>query len=155
MDKIKSHYTENGVYKRIREYNCFACIKARCNNRNNPKYNYYGGRGVKCLYKNFQEFISDIGLSPSNLHTVDRIDNMKHYEKGNCKWATRAEQLRNRRNNIVITHNGITKVLKDWVKYTGLSYGGLMKRYKKGQDIFSPIKEQYRQNNKSWSKKKR
>lgn len=131
-------------YKRIREYNCFACIKARCNNHNNPKYSYYGGRGIKCLYVNFKEFLEDIGMSPTSLHTVDRIDNSKHYEKGNCKWATRAEQLRNTRRNIFITHMGETKILKDWAFKYGISYTTIIKRYRTGRDLFAPIDERYR-----------
>ena len=61
MKKLIAAKTVNGKVIRIPEYNSFACIKARCNNPNNPMYSYYGGRGIKCLYKNFTEFITDIG----------------------------------------------------------------------------------------------
>lgn len=43
-----------------------------------------------------------MGPKPSGNLTLEREDNDKGYEPGNCRWATRGEQNRNRRNVIAI-----------------------------------------------------
>lgn len=38
-----------------------------------------------------------VGRTGRALYSIDRIDNSKGYEPGNCKWSTATEQNRNRR----------------------------------------------------------
>jgi len=85
------------------EYHIWEGIKGRCLNANNKDYYNYGERGIKvCLtwQDSFEVFLKDMGLRPSKLHSIDRIDNAKGYSKDNCKWATKKEQSRNKRSNI-------------------------------------------------------
>lgn len=79
------------------EYRAYVSAKGRCINSKNPSYPAYGGRGIEFRFTNFQEFLNEVGLRPSPLHSLDRINNDGHYEKGNLRWATKEAQANNRR----------------------------------------------------------
>ena len=101
-DKVCRITEKNKAYRKARqkqnpERQAFAAMKYRCNNPNWPTYDNWGGRGIKVLYKDFDEFIKDVGKRPSNKYTIDRIDNDGNYEPGNCKWSTWKEQRNNQR----------------------------------------------------------
>ena len=82
------------------EYRTWAGMKNRCLNPNNPRYKSYGGRGISVCsewIESFSAFLSHVGLKPSPLHSIDRINNDGNYEPGNVRWATAKEQARNTR----------------------------------------------------------
>lgn len=72
---------------------------ARCRNPNNHKFKDYGGRGIKVCERwlVFENYLSDMGLRPSPVHSIDRIDVDGDYEPSNCRWATPKEQAANKR----------------------------------------------------------
>lgn len=129
---ILTTHGESPAGNKSAEYKIYGGAKARCSNPKHPKFYAYGERGIKFLYTSFSEFLEDIGRRPTALHTLERKDNERGYEPGNCKWATRKEQTRNRRNNRWITINGITKCLVDWDGHNGISASTAYSRIKFG-----------------------
>jgi hypothetical protein len=75
-------------------------MRNRCNNPNNKEWWNYGGRGIKVCQRwqdSYENFLADMGRRPSLSHSIERQDNNKGYEPGNCRWATPKEQGANRR----------------------------------------------------------
>jgi hypothetical protein len=70
----------------------------RCTNPRRDNFSYYGGRGIEVCdrWRTFENFLADMGERPTGL-TLDRVDNDGNYEPGNCCWATRKQQISNRR----------------------------------------------------------
>jgi hypothetical protein len=98
-NRLRTHSTGYGDYR----YRLWHTIKAKCLRPGFMDYPYYGGRGIKMHepwindFPAFRDYIdSTLGPRPDGL-TLDRVDNSGHYEPGNLRWATRAQQARNRR----------------------------------------------------------
>jgi hypothetical protein len=79
------------------EYVTFRGAMNRCSNPKIKNYAEYGGRGIKFLFTSFEQFLAEVGPKPSPRHSIDRINNDGNYEPGNIRWATRQEQIANRR----------------------------------------------------------
>lgn len=93
------HGFGGGKIKRSKEYESWAAMRKRCNNPNDKAYKNYGGRGIIICnsWEDFNNFITDMGPRPDG-KSLDRVNNDGNYEPSNCRWATRLEQNRNKRN---------------------------------------------------------
>lgn len=78
------------------EYRVWSAMIQRCSNPNDKKYRHYGGRGIQVCerWHDFRNFIADMGTKTPGL-TLERKNNDKGYEPGNCVWATYKEQANN------------------------------------------------------------
>jgi len=82
------------------EYRIWSGIKQRCLNPKIPWWKNYGGRGIQVCERwlqSYKAFLADMGRRPAPHLSIDRRDNDGNYEPGNCRWATRSEQQRNKR----------------------------------------------------------
>lgn len=122
------------------EYRAWAGAKDRCYNKNALNYKDYGGRGIKMCsswlgVNGFYNFIKDMGNRTTNKHSLDRINNNKGYSKENCRWATRTEQARNRRSNILIEKDGVILTITEWAIKLNIEVATLWARHKRGMPI--------------------
>lgn len=98
------HQTHGMTDSRV--YRIWLGMRNRCHNPNQPHYERYGGRGItvcEAWRNSFEAFLADMGEPPTDKHSIDRIDNARGYEPGNCKWATAKEQATNKRPNPPVT----------------------------------------------------
>lgn len=114
-------------------YSSWTSMIQRCMNPKANRYAYYGGRGISVCdhWFWFENFLEDMGERPTGT-SLERIDVNSGYDPENCRWATRSEQQRNRRDNYTYTYNNITLTLQAWSELTGLSYEALRGRRRKG-----------------------
>ena len=128
-------------------YEVWSGMIKRCNNPNDPEYKNYGGRSIKVCDQwrdSFKNFFDDMGEPPPKM-TLERKDVNGNYCLGNCKWATRKEQARNRRTNVCVVFNGKKLCLADWAEELGLPEKALQTRVRRGWTIeralTQPIRE--------------
>lgn len=74
-------------------YKSWLAMRQRCKpgGKYHPK-----GISVCERWRLFEAFLADMGERPNGC-TIDRIDPSGNYEPANCRWATNAQQVANRR----------------------------------------------------------
>lgn len=106
-----------GIYPS--EWSSWHHAKQRCTNSSQDSYHRYGGRGIKMCDRwmnSFDNFLKDMGPRPPGT-SLDRKNNSKDYEPGNCRWATREEQHNNTRRNVFLDFNGRRMTVSQWARF--------------------------------------
>ena len=135
QDKINLTANHKHKMSGTRIYETWQDMKRRCYNKQNARYDRYGGRGITVCdewLNNFQSFYDwAISNGYSDDLTIDRIDNDGNYEPSNCRWSTAKEQSNNRGSNINITIGNATKSLMCWCEIFNVDYKKVYARYKR------------------------
>lgn len=111
--------------KRTPEYTAWRSMISRCYMPSSTGYSWYGARGIRVCDRwrgkdGFTCFLADMGPRPGRGYSVDRVNVNGDYEPGNVRWATWVEQAGNRRNSLLLTHEGRTMPLTEWAEEVGI-----------------------------------
>lgn len=122
--KLTTHGMSN-----TRLYQRWQAIHKRCKDLTCAAYKNYGARGIRVCeeWRDFERFLQDMGR-PVRGATIERKDNDGPYSKDNCRWASRKEQGRNKRNNRLITCGEQTKSVTEWAASLGIKRQTLYQR---------------------------
>jgi hypothetical protein len=115
-------------------YTVWQLMKRRCLNPKVAHFVRYGGRGIRDCARwrdSFENFLADMGERPDGA-TLDRKNNDGNYTPSNCRWVARKANSRNRSDSRLLTLNGQTKTLAEWVEVTGHSLATLQGRVRMG-----------------------
>lgn len=119
------------------EWYAYQSMLSRCTRPKNAGYHNYGGRGITICERwlgadGFINFLADMGSRPSPTHSIDRKNNEGGYCPENCRWATKAEQSRNKRDVKMFTYQGLTMCVKDHATRLGLRPNTIRMRMRRG-----------------------
>lgn len=126
---------KNPLYMRRQpEYCAWRNMRARCECPTLKDYRDYGGRGINVCerWSAFEAFLEDMGSRPSPEYSLDRIDVNGNYEPGNCRWATRKEQGRNKRSHHFVHLDGQRVPLSVACEVVGAQYQLIHSRMRRG-----------------------
>lgn len=109
--------------KGTRLYRIWCGMRRRCNCETDAAYPRYGGRGIRVCaewddFGSFRDWAFVNGYADDL--TIDRADNDKGYEPGNCRWVSYVEQNRNYSRNNPIEHAGRVALIGDFAAEHGL-----------------------------------
>jgi hypothetical protein len=107
---------------------------ARTSDPNHTAFKNYGGRGIAVCetWNTFEAFSSDMKAGFQVDLELERIDMNGNYEPSNCKWATRQEQQRNRRNNHRLSFQGKNLTVQEWGECLGIKPNTIITRLQRG-----------------------
>lgn len=135
-----------------RFYRIWNNIVYRCISPNAIRWEQYGGRGIKCEWKSFEDFRDDMYesyLEHCQSHgekntSINRIDNDGNYFKDNCEWEIAKNQARNRKTNRIIEWKGFKRTVMEWSEKTGIDRHNIEGRLQHGWSISKALTQKVR-----------
>jgi len=115
----------------------WSMMMQRCTNPKRKDFKDWGGRGIKpCRFvaESPTNVIALIGERPNDLQ-IDRINNDSGYTCGQCeeckqhgwplniRWSDRLTQMRNTRNTVRLTYQGVTLTRREHAERLGKTIG--------------------------------
>lgn len=120
-----------------KEHKVWHSMISRCHNPSNIGFKHYGGMGIYVCDRwreSFYNFITDMGCPPKGM-TIERKDNDGPYCLENCKWETRLNQAKNKRNCVSIEIGGEIKIESEWERFFGVKCGFMRRRRYAGKSV--------------------
>ena len=128
------------------EFKAWQSMKERCYNPRYAFYKNYGGRGIKVsneFMHDFETFYKCVGNRPSPKHSLDRINVDGDYTRGNLRWATAKEQVRNRRNTKLYTYGCVTGTVAEWEEILNIKQASIRHLIYSGKTIKDIAEKKY------------
>lgn len=140
-------------------YIVWCSIKDRCFNERSKSYARYGAVGITMCDEwrsSFEAFLAHIGPRLSVHHSIDRIDNNVGYQPGNVRWATIAEQNRNKKSNRWVFVDGKKLCTEDAARALGIEGSTIRARLNLGwsaeKAVNTPLAKKYsHKKTRSWA----
>lgn len=101
----------------------YEAVRKRCTEPSDKAWEYYGGRGIRMCAewlsdrRAFYAWCEANGYEPGLW--IERNDVNGDYEPGNCRFATIAEQMNNKRNSRFLDWNGERMTFTQWERRLG------------------------------------
>jgi len=119
-------------------------MRRRCHSPNFKQWADYGGRGISICprWNSFRAFAADMGPCPKG-YVIDRIDVNGNYEPNNCRWISKTESQRNRRDNQWVEIEGRRCLVRQLVLDSGRKAETIMRRAALGMtmaEVLAPEK---------------
>lgn len=142
LTQRNARHTQNSIGRvngnKRPEYIAWTNMKDRCYNAQCDSYPNYGGRGITVCNRwrdSFENFLTDMGDRPSHMPTIERNDFNGNYEPSNCRWANWIDQGNNRRSNVILTYNGESMTMSQWIRKLGFKKSTIKARLRNGWTV--------------------